>query len=74
MRVSNTGEWQLRHCPTPTCASSTLRVRRHPRTRELWWVGRPGYNGTWLIAGIEPCCPLCGADIEAGVEPQENVG
>ena len=74
MRVSSTGEWQLRRCPTPGCASTTLRVRRHPRTPDLWWVGRLDYSGTWLTADTEPCCPLCGSDIEAGVEARENVG
>ncbi|HET7470383.1 MAG TPA: hypothetical protein VFJ81_11950 [Gemmatimonadales bacterium] len=74
MRVSTTGEWQLRRCPTPGCAATTLRVRRHPSTRDLWWVGRLDYNGTWLIAGIGPCCPQCGSDIEVGVEARANVG
>jgi hypothetical protein len=74
MRVSTTGEWQLRRCPNPGCSTTTLRVRRDPRTRDLWWVGRLDYSGTWLIAGIEPCCPLCGSDIEVGVEARENVG
>jgi len=74
MRVSTTGEWQLRRCPNPACSTSALRVRRHTRTRELWWVGRLDYSGTWLITGIEPCCPLCGSDIEVGVEARENVG
>ena len=74
MRVSNTGEWQLRRCPNLACPTPTLRVRRHPRTRDLWWVGRLDYNGSWLIAGTEPCCPQCGSDIGAGVEVTENVG
>jgi hypothetical protein len=74
MRVSHTGEWQLRHCPTAGCSATTLRVRRDARTRDLWWVGRPDYRGTWLIAGTEPCCPSCGADIGVGVEARENVG
>jgi hypothetical protein len=74
MRVSNSGEWQLRHCSSPGCSTATLRVRRDPRTRELWWVGRLDYSGTWQIAGAEPCCPLCGSDLEAGVQVRERAG
>ena len=74
MRASNAGEWQLRRCPTRTCSTTTLRVRRHPRTRDLWWVGRLDYSGTWLIAGIDPCCPQCGADIDVGMATRENAG
>ncbi|HET9725566.1 MAG TPA: hypothetical protein VFP28_01540 [Gemmatimonadales bacterium] len=74
MRASTTGEWQLRQCPSPACSTTTLRVRRDQRTRDLWWVGRLDYDGTWLIAGTEPCCPQCGSDIEAGLEARENVG
>ena len=74
MRVSNNGEWQLRICPNPACVTSTLRVRRDPRDQDTWWVGRLDYSGTFRIAAAEPCCPLCGSDLDAGVQVRENVG
>jgi hypothetical protein len=74
VRVSNSGEWQLRHCSSSSCSTATLRVRRDPHTRELWWVGRLDHRGTWQIAGTEPCCPLCGSDLEAGVQVRERAG
>jgi hypothetical protein len=74
MRVSHTGEWQLQRCPSPTCATTTLRVKRHPRTRDLRWVGRLDYSGTWLIAGNDPCCPQCGSGIDVGMTAKENAG
>jgi hypothetical protein len=74
MRVSNSGDWQLRHCPDPACTAGTLRVRRDPRNRELWWAGPIGSGGTWSIAAAEPCCPLCGSDLGAGVEVRERTG
>ena len=74
MRVSNLGEWQLRLCPNRACVTTALRVRRDPRDHEQWWVGQLDYSGTWRIAGAEPCCPLCGSDLEAGVRSHENAG
>ena len=54
--------------------TTTVRVRRDPREQDLWWVGRLDYSGTWRIAAAEPCCPLCGSDLEAGVRVKEDVG
>lgn len=72
MRVSDTGEWQLRRCPAPGCSSTTLRLRRHQRTRDLWWVGRLDYNGPWLIAGSDPCCPQCRSGIDVGKSAEQQ--
>ncbi len=74
VRVSNLGEWQLRLCPNRACITTALRVRRDLRDHEQWWVGQLDYSGTWRIAGAEPCCPLCGSDLEAGVRSHENAG
>jgi hypothetical protein len=74
MRVSNSGEWQLRQCPNTACLTTTLRVRRDPREHEIWWVGRLDYNATWRIAATEPCCPLCGSDLDVGMGVKQNVG
>jgi hypothetical protein len=49
-------------------------VRRDPRDHEIWWVGRLDYSGTWRIAGAEPCCPLCGSDLEVGIQVNDSVG
>lgn len=74
MLVSNSGEWQIRHCPSPDCSSAALRVRRDTRHRDVWWVGQLNASGTWSIAASEPCCPRCGADLEAGVRAEGRVG
>jgi hypothetical protein len=74
MRVSNSGEWQLRRCAEPDCAASTWRVRRDPRAHETWWVGRLDDSATWRIAASEPCCPLCGSDLAAGEQNREQTG
>jgi len=74
MRVSNSGEWQLRQCLSPSCSAAMLRVRRDTRSRELWWVGRLDLSGTWRIAAAEPCCPECGSDLEAGVVARNLAG
>jgi hypothetical protein len=74
MRVSYSGEWQLRHCTSPDCSSGTLRVRRDTRSRELWWVGHLDLSGTWRIAATEPCCPQCGSDLAAMVEARNLAG
>ena len=74
MRLSNTGEWQLQVCPNTACVTTAVRVRRDPRDHEIWWVGRLDYSGTWRIAGAEPCCPLCGSDLEVGVQVNDDVG
>jgi hypothetical protein len=74
MRVSSGGDWQLRLCSNPACITTVLRVRRDSHDCEHWWVSRLDYSGAWRIAGSEPTCPLCGSNLEVGVQANDNVG
>jgi hypothetical protein len=74
MRVSNSGEWQLRRCVDSGCSATAWRVRRDPRDHETWWVGRLDDSSSWRIAASQPCCPLCGSDLAAGEQRQDQAG
>lgn len=74
MQGSDPEDWQLRICPNAACITTALRVRRDSREQELWWVGRLDYEGTWRIAGAEPCCPLCGSGLDAAMQAKKDVG
>jgi hypothetical protein len=64
MQGSNRDEWQTRRCPSLSCSTTPLRVRRDRHVQDLWWVGRADYAGTWGITAPEPRCPLCGSALE----------
>jgi hypothetical protein len=58
-----TGTWERRYCITPGCEVRTLYVQRKGEGLDLWRVSEHPNQPEWLIASVDPICPLCAAHL-----------
>jgi hypothetical protein len=50
-------------CPSPTCTSGRWNVQYLSTANQLWRVSSET-DGSFLVAGVTPACPWCGAELE----------
>lgn len=50
-------------CPTPSCTGGVWDVQCLSAADQLWRVSS-AEGGSYLVAGVSPACPWCGADLE----------
>ena len=58
-------------CASPTCAGGRWDVQCLSAAEQLWRVSSEE-NGSYLVAGVMPACPWCGADLEIAAESHDR--
>jgi hypothetical protein len=50
-------------CPNPICFAGAWNVQLLSACDPLWQVSNETGGGFWLVAGVTPACPACGAGL-----------
>ena len=67
-RDTTARHWSDGFCTTEWCNAERWAVRRDAHHHDLWLVAASADDSGWVIAGVEPACPLCGVNLSPHVE------
>jgi hypothetical protein len=59
-RVPASEVWR---CQNSLCAAAVWTVERLSADHSLWRVSNETSDGSWVVAGVTPACPLCGTGL-----------
>jgi len=68
-RTSQRHEPATYRCTTPSCTGNQWQVQCLSAHDQLWRVSS-ATDGSYLVAGVTPACPWCGADLAVDRESQ----